>query len=81
MKRHIWLAALALICILALTGCQCKHEWKDATCDAPKTCSLCDATIITHGFEIFHLYQRHIVPKSFLASGKTIKSTICDYIN
>lgn len=29
---------------LLLTGCGCKHEWQAATCDTPKTCSLCQVT-------------------------------------
>lgn len=44
MKRRLYILALALVCVLALAGCQCEHEWKDATCDTPKTCTLCDAT-------------------------------------
>ncbi len=38
----IFVAALAF----SITACdkECEHEWKDATCTAPKTCSLCSAT-------------------------------------
>ena len=35
---------LALLCICLLTACGCKHEWADASCSAPKTCSLCGET-------------------------------------
>lgn len=31
----------ALLMILILSGCGCEHEWVDANCDTPKTCSLC----------------------------------------
>ncbi len=35
----------ALLILAACTGdTECKHEWKDATCTAPKTCTLCAAT-------------------------------------
>lgn len=48
MKRNLLIIALAMVMVvsLALTGCQkpCEHEWKDATCDQPKTCELCGAT-------------------------------------
>jgi len=45
MKRSIvLLIALAMVCCVVLTGCQCKHEWADATCTAPKTCSKCSET-------------------------------------
>ena len=30
--------------ILCLVGCSHTHEWKDATCTTPKTCSLCNQT-------------------------------------
>ena len=47
MKRNLFILALALALVLALalTGCQksCEHQWKDADCVNPKTCTLCDA--------------------------------------
>ena len=27
---------------LLLSGCGCRHEWRDATCDAPRTCTKCN---------------------------------------
>lgn len=48
MKRNIYILALVLVLVLslALTGCSkpCEHEWKDANCEDPKTCELCDET-------------------------------------
>ena len=35
---------ICLACILIFTGCGCKHEWIEATCTTPKTCSLCNET-------------------------------------
>lgn len=38
---------LFITCIVLcafLSGCGCKHEWQEATCDTPKTCSLCQTT-------------------------------------
>jgi len=44
-RLSVLIALLLLITLgLLLTGCGCKHEWKDATCDAPKTCSKCSET-------------------------------------
>lgn len=43
MKRKICMLALALALLLVLTGCSCSHEWKEADCNAPKTCTKCDA--------------------------------------
>ena len=34
---------LILLCLL-LAGCNCKHEWRDATTETPKTCSICQKT-------------------------------------
>ena len=31
----------AVLCLLVLSGCGCKHEWQDATCTTPKLCKLC----------------------------------------
>ncbi len=38
--------ALVLLILLGLllTGCSCRHEWRDATTEAPKTCSICQKT-------------------------------------
>lgn len=41
-KQCCWLIAVLILCIL--TGCSCKHEWKDADCQMPKTCTLCGET-------------------------------------
>jgi len=37
------LGILIFLCVL-LTGCGCKHEWQDAACEAPKTCTKCSQT-------------------------------------
>lgn len=44
MKRTILSVILVIALVCCLTACGCKHEWQDATCTAPKTCKLCDAT-------------------------------------
>ena len=38
----VMLTLAMLLCLL--TGCACKHEWVDANCNAPKTCTLCGET-------------------------------------
>lgn len=44
MKKYL-LLLLALVCLLSLSGCGCKHEnWVDANCTAPKTCAACGET-------------------------------------
>lgn len=44
MKRTVILAAVLALCLCLLTACSCKHEWAEATCEAPKTCTLCGET-------------------------------------
>ena len=36
--------SLCAILLVGLYGCGCKHEWQDATCTEPKTCSKCGET-------------------------------------
>ena len=43
MKKLV-LLTLVVAMVLSMAGCGCKHEWKDATCTTPKTCSLCGET-------------------------------------
>ena len=43
MKRYFALLLLALL--LCLVGCgECEHQWREANCETPKTCTLCGAT-------------------------------------
>lgn len=35
---------LGLCFLLILSGCACKHEWKEATCTEPRICSKCGET-------------------------------------
>lgn len=45
MKRSMLLvAAVMLVCLLVLSGCCMEHEWADATCTEPKTCTKCGET-------------------------------------
>lgn len=45
MKKRVILLSLALVCLLILSACGCKHEtWLDADCVTPKTCAACGET-------------------------------------
>ena len=49
MKKVLSLIFILCLTLVCLVGCDwftqpCEHEWTDATCTAPKTCSLCGAT-------------------------------------
>lgn len=43
MKKKLFLVIVIGIMAVALCGC-CSHEWEEATCTEPETCSLCDKT-------------------------------------
>ncbi len=42
--RKLIALALVLCMTLAFSACGCKHDWEDATCTDPKTCSECGLT-------------------------------------
>ncbi len=45
MKRKIFVVLCAAVAVsMLLTGCACRHKWKDATCTEPKTCEKCGET-------------------------------------
>lgn len=43
-KRMVSLLLVLTLMAALLAGCACKHEWKDANCKEPKTCTLCGET-------------------------------------
>lgn len=44
MKKKIVLLTLILACILLLSACKCEHDWAEADCVTPMTCTLCEET-------------------------------------
>ena len=44
MKQKISGMILLIICVMLLSGCGCQHEWTDADCVTPRTCTLCQET-------------------------------------
>lgn len=43
MIKKLLALTLTILCLCILTGCSCTHEWADASCLNPKTCSKCEA--------------------------------------
>lgn len=43
-KKGIAVSAAMVLSGVLLTGCCLRHDWQEATCTAPKTCSVCGAT-------------------------------------
>lgn len=68
--RRLYLLALCAMLFLLLAACGCQHEWKDATCDAPKTCTLCG---VTEGEALNHQWQDATctAPKTCALCSKT----------
>ena len=54
MKKVISLIVAVLLCSVILAGCTCEHQWQEASCSAPKTCSLCGET---QGEALPHTWQ------------------------
>lgn len=44
LKKTLLTAVMMLVLLLLLAGCGCEHEWVEADCVTPKTCSLCGET-------------------------------------
>lgn len=63
----------AILCagtLLLLTACECRHEWVEATCTKPKTCTKCGET---KGEAIGHKWEEATVdrPKTCSVCGLT----------
>lgn len=52
--RKISTSLMIVILAFVLASCGCKHEWQDATCETPKTCTLCQET---EGEPLGHSWQ------------------------
>lgn len=70
MKVKTILLLVLVFCIGVMTGCQCEHEWKEADCLTPKTCTLCD---LTEGEASGHSWSAATctAPKTCAACGET----------
>lgn len=44
MKKKIRMLVLAVLVMAMLAGCACEHEWAEADCVTPKTCTKCEET-------------------------------------
>ena len=75
MKRKIELVILSILCISVMTGCKCQHEWKEASCDVPKTCIECGET---EGVASEHKWQEatYSEPKTCSTCGQKIGESL-----
>jgi len=44
MKKYFAFCFIAVMLLIVLSACGCEHEWLDADCVTPKTCSICQET-------------------------------------
>ena len=70
MKHRVSILVLAMVCLGVLSGCGCRHAWKEATCLEPKTCTQCQET---EGEALGHSWQEVTceAPKTCAACGLT----------
>jgi len=70
MKKNILILLCCLLCTVLLAGCACQHEWTDASCTAPKTCTKCDAV---EGEALEHSWKNAdcVTPKTCSSCGLT----------
>ena len=75
MRRKKFLTEMLVIIVLLalLTSC-CKHEWTDATCVAPQTCTKCG---VAQGEALGHKYGEEITLKEATCTENGVKEAIC----
>lgn len=68
---------VSIISLVFLASCGCKHEWKDATCTEPQTCTKCGKT---QGETLGHMYGEEKVlkePTCTETGSKELTCSIC----
>lgn len=70
MKKNFLILLFVLVCMALLAGCSCRHDWRKATCTAPKTCTQCAAT---EGSALGHSWKEAdcTAPKTCILCGLT----------
>lgn len=68
--KKLFIIALALVMLLALTGCCLSHEWAEADCVNPKICTKCEET---EGEPLGHTWAAAtcVTPKTCEDCGET----------
>ena len=69
MKKIVLLLVCAALA-LSLTGCGCDHQWTEAGCTSPRTCTLCGKT---EGEPLGHSWTEATcaAPKTCAVCGET----------
>ena len=61
---------------LAEIEVECQHEWANATCTAPKTCTLCGET---EGEKLEHSFTTYTPDNNATCKADGTKTAVCDY--
>lgn len=69
-KMALLIPILLMSFTVAATGCGCEHEWQEASCTEPKTCTLCEET---EGEALGHEWEEALceTPKTCARCGLT----------
>lgn len=73
MKKLILISMLSIL-MLFLTGCECEHEWSDASCSEPQTCSLCGNT---QGMALGHTVDKWVSVSDSTCTENGIEEGVC----
>ena len=79
MKRKLCYLLIVALCTLSLVACGCEHEWSEATCTTPKTCSKCGEST----GEVSHQLGEWEITKAaeYRKSGEKIqKCVVCNTV-
>lgn len=72
--KKISCGLLCIMLILVLSACSCKHEWAEATCTEPKTCTKCGET---EGEALGHDWGDWEIEKRATAAAEGTKISTC----
>lgn len=72
--KKISCGLLCILLILVLSACSCKHEWAEATCTEPKTCTKCGET---EGEALGHDWGDWEIEKRATAAAEGTKISTC----
>lgn len=70
MKKCFLILLSVLLCAGLLAGCSCRHEWSEASCTLPKTCTKCR---VAEGDAMGHSWKKAdcVAPKTCSVCGLT----------
>ena len=74
MRKLISIIGIGMVFLALLTSCGCKHEWEDATCTEPQTCTKCGKT---QGNALGHKYGEEKTLKEPTCTESGVKESVC----